>query len=103
MKRGYHHGNLRQALVEAALALIAEKGPQGFTLSEAAKVQLTFKPTGKPKRKTFKLKKQSKAGKSVIKLKKGKLKAGKYRLSVTATDAAGNKSKSVVRKVKVGS
>ena len=37
VKRGYHHGNLRQALVEAALALIAEKGPQGFTLSEAAK------------------------------------------------------------------
>ena len=37
MKRGYHHGNLRQALVEAALELIAEKGPQGFTLSDAAK------------------------------------------------------------------
>ncbi|WP_435167687.1 TetR/AcrR family transcriptional regulator [Falsirhodobacter sp. 1013] len=37
-RRGYHHGNLRQALVEAALALIAEKGPQGFTLSEAAKL-----------------------------------------------------------------
>jgi AcrR family transcriptional regulator len=37
VKQGYHHGNLRQALVEAALALIAEKGPQGFTLSEAAK------------------------------------------------------------------
>lgn len=37
MKRGYHHGNLRQALVEAALALIAEQGPTGFTLSEAAK------------------------------------------------------------------
>lgn len=37
MKRGYHHGNLRQALVETALALIAEKGPTGFTLSEAAK------------------------------------------------------------------
>lgn len=37
MKRGYHHGNLRQALVEAALTLIAGKGPQGFTLSEAAK------------------------------------------------------------------
>lgn len=36
-KRGYHHGNLRQALVDAALALIVEKGPQGFTLSEAAK------------------------------------------------------------------
>jgi len=37
MKRGYHHGNLRQALVEAALTLITAKGPQGFTLSEAAK------------------------------------------------------------------
>ncbi len=36
-KRGYHHGNLRQALVEAALKLIEAKGPQGFTLSEAAK------------------------------------------------------------------
>ncbi|RGP37677.1 TetR/AcrR family transcriptional regulator [Pseudotabrizicola alkalilacus] len=37
MKRGYHHGNLRQALVEAALDLIANQGPTGFTLSEAAK------------------------------------------------------------------
>lgn len=36
-KRGYHHGNLRQALVEAALHLIEERGPTGFTLSEAAK------------------------------------------------------------------
>ncbi|WP_371223991.1 TetR/AcrR family transcriptional regulator [Roseovarius sp. 2305UL8-3] len=36
-KRGYHHGNLRQALVEAALSLIEAKGPTGFTLSEAAK------------------------------------------------------------------
>lgn len=36
-KRGYHHGNLREALVKAALELIEEKGPTGFTLSEAAK------------------------------------------------------------------
>ncbi|MDV7142455.1 TetR/AcrR family transcriptional regulator [Tropicimonas sp. TH_r6] len=36
-KRGYHHGNLRQALVDAATGLIEAKGPQGFTLSEAAK------------------------------------------------------------------
>ena len=36
-KRGYHHGNLRQALVDAALDLIAEKGPTGFTMAEAAK------------------------------------------------------------------
>jgi AcrR family transcriptional regulator len=37
VKRGYHHGNLRQALVDAALRLIEENGPQGFSLSEAAK------------------------------------------------------------------
>lgn len=37
VKRGYHHGNLRQALVDATLELIADKGPQGFTLAEAAK------------------------------------------------------------------
>ena len=37
MRRGYHHGNLREALIEAALTLIAEKGPSGFTLSEAAR------------------------------------------------------------------
>ena len=37
MKKGYHHGNLRQALVDAALELIAAQGPNGFTLSEAAK------------------------------------------------------------------
>ncbi|MDA7426997.1 TetR/AcrR family transcriptional regulator [Primorskyibacter aestuariivivens] len=36
-KRGYHHGNLRQALIEGALRLIEERGPTGFTLSEAAK------------------------------------------------------------------
>ncbi len=36
-KRGYHHGNLKQALVDAALRLIEAKGPTGFTLSEAAK------------------------------------------------------------------
>lgn len=35
--RGYHHGDLREALVRAALDLIAEKGPGGFTMSEAAR------------------------------------------------------------------
>ncbi len=34
----YHHGNLRQALVEATLGLIEERGPLGFTLAEAARV-----------------------------------------------------------------
>jgi AcrR family transcriptional regulator len=36
-RRGYHHGNLREALVEAALELIAEKGPAGFTFAEASR------------------------------------------------------------------
>src|SRR5215468_11457100 len=36
-RRGYHHGNLREALVDAALDLIAEKGPAGFTFAEAAR------------------------------------------------------------------
>jgi AcrR family transcriptional regulator len=36
-RRGYHHGNLREALIEAALALIAELGPSGFTVAEAAR------------------------------------------------------------------
>ncbi|MEM1388646.1 MAG: TetR/AcrR family transcriptional regulator [Pseudomonadota bacterium] len=36
-KRGYHHGDLKRALVEAALELVEERGPTGFTLSEAAK------------------------------------------------------------------
>ncbi|MCF6272987.1 MAG: TetR/AcrR family transcriptional regulator [Rhodobacteraceae bacterium] len=36
-RKPYHHGNLRQALVEATLKLITERGPQGFTLAEAAR------------------------------------------------------------------
>jgi AcrR family transcriptional regulator len=35
--RGYHHGNLKEALIRAALSLIAEKGPAGFTFAEAAR------------------------------------------------------------------
>jgi AcrR family transcriptional regulator len=36
-RRGYHHGNLREALIEAALALIAAKGTAGFTFADAAR------------------------------------------------------------------
>lgn len=36
-KRGYHHGNLREALVKGCLSLIEKRGPTGFTLSEAAR------------------------------------------------------------------
>jgi AcrR family transcriptional regulator len=36
-RRGYHHGNLREALMQAAIDLIADKGPSGFTFAEAAR------------------------------------------------------------------
>ena len=35
--RGYHHGNLKEALIRAALELIAQRGPAGFTFAEAAR------------------------------------------------------------------
>ncbi len=37
-KRSYHHGRLREALMEAARSLVARHGPAGFTLAEAAKL-----------------------------------------------------------------
>ena len=33
----YHHGNLREALIQAARELIKEKGPGGFTFADAAR------------------------------------------------------------------
>ncbi|MHA3913627.1 TetR/AcrR family transcriptional regulator [Halovulum sp. GXIMD14793] len=36
-RKSYHHGNLKQALVDATLELVVEKGPLGFTLAEAAR------------------------------------------------------------------
>src|SRR5436305_925158 len=35
--RAYHHGNLKEALLRAALDLIAQKGTAGFTFAEAAR------------------------------------------------------------------
>ncbi|MCV2448016.1 TetR/AcrR family transcriptional regulator [Paracoccus sp. DMF] len=37
-RSSYHHGNLRQALVEATVKLVEDSGPQGFTLAEAARL-----------------------------------------------------------------
>ena len=42
--RGYHHGNLREALLRAALELIAQKGPGGFTFAEAARWAGSVRP-----------------------------------------------------------
>jgi AcrR family transcriptional regulator len=37
-ERGYHHGNLKEALLQAALDLIAQKGAYGFTFADAARM-----------------------------------------------------------------
>ncbi len=37
-RRGYHHGRLKEALIEAARNLIEQRGPRGFSLAEAARV-----------------------------------------------------------------
>jgi AcrR family transcriptional regulator len=36
-RRPYHHGNLKQKLLDSAVTLIAEAGPQAFTLREVAR------------------------------------------------------------------
>ena len=36
-RKGYHHGHLRRALLDAALRLVEDKGPDGFTVAEAAR------------------------------------------------------------------
>src|ERR1700754_3131219 len=36
-RESYHHGDLKRALTSAALSLVAERGPKGFTLTEAAR------------------------------------------------------------------
>ncbi len=33
----YHHGDLRAALIDTAIALLAEQGPQAFTMAEASR------------------------------------------------------------------
>ena len=35
--KSYHHGNLREALIDAALELVRERGPDAFTLREVAR------------------------------------------------------------------
>ena len=36
-RKAYHHGHLQQALLDAAIQLIAEIGANGFTLREVAR------------------------------------------------------------------
>lgn len=76
-----------------------------FTLSEAATVRATLKPTpagkGRNRRKTVKLAKKGAAGVNKVTIRKGRMKPGKYRLTIVATDAAGNSSGALAGKVRV--
>ncbi|MFY7855906.1 MAG: TetR/AcrR family transcriptional regulator [Rubrivivax sp.] len=36
-REAYHHGDLRQSLIDATEALLAERGPEGFSLREVAR------------------------------------------------------------------
>ena len=38
LARSYHHGDLKAALKKAALKLVQEKGPRGFSLNEASRL-----------------------------------------------------------------
>ena len=46
--RSYHHGNLKEVLLEAARKLIEQYGPAGFSLTEAARLPASAppRPTG---------------------------------------------------------
>jgi len=76
-----------------------------FKSSKAATVRFTFKPTGKkkPKRKTVKVSKKAKAGANTFKLKKSKVKPGKYAITIAATDSEGRKSTAKVKAIYVKS
>lgn len=79
-------------------------GQLKLRLSERSTVRAIFKPKpvgkGANKRATVALKWNGKTGANKLKIKKGKLKMGRYRLTIVATDAAGNRSKASVRKVR---
>ncbi len=77
----------------------------GFKSSEAASVKFTFKPTGKkkPKRKTVKVSKKAKAGANTFKVKKSKVKPGKYAITIAATDSEGRKSTAKVKAIYIKS
>jgi hypothetical protein len=76
-----------------------------FRLSEKATIRLVFTPVPKrakdgKKRKVVKVTRKAKKGVVRITLGKKRLKPGKYRLAITATDQAGNRSKTAKKIVR---
>lgn len=80
-------------------------GSLRMRVSEAASVRVVFSPLPKGRgRAAVRARgKAAKAGPLTLKLGKKKLKAGRYRMTIRATDKSGNRSKPVVRKVKIKS
>ncbi|MCB0829971.1 MAG: hypothetical protein KDB54_03995 [Solirubrobacterales bacterium] len=75
-------------------------GALRFRLSEKATVKVRFTPIRKKgKRKVVKITRKGKQGANVIKLGRFRLRAGRYRLTMTATDPAGNHSGKMTRNV----
>lgn len=72
-------------------------GTVRFTLSEAARVELRF-TRGK---RTVTLRVNGKAGANAVKIAKRKLSAARWRLTVVATDAAGNRATMAARRITV--
>ncbi len=80
-------------------------GALRFRLSEQATVRIRFAPIPRkaPKgkqRKVLKITRKAKQGAVKIKLARRRLKPGRYRLTITATDQSGNRSKPLRRKVR---
>ncbi len=75
----------------SALKASGSKRRVSFKLSEAATVKVAVKPLSR-KGRTRTVKADGRAGSNRVSLKKLKLKSGRYRATVRATDAAGNRS-----------
>jgi hypothetical protein len=82
----------------------SDGGKAKVKLSEAAAITMAFKPKrgGKGKRRAIKLAYNGVAGANKLKVKRGKLDAGAYKVKATATDLDGLRSKPAKRRVKVG-
>ena len=79
-----------------------KRGSIRLNLSEPASVRAVLAPLPKrgKRKKVVIVRKSAKAGSFALKLGKRKLSPGRYRLTIVATDAAGNVSNPLVRKVR---
>jgi hypothetical protein len=90
------------APVITRLRVKSKKRRVRFVVSEAATVTATIKRSarGRGKRAPTKLTRPAKAGKNAIKLPK-RLRGGRYRISLRAADAAGNRSRAISKRFRL--